>query len=125
MRVLLDTHVLLWSLAEPERIGPDAARVFREGVTTTVVSAASLWEIAIKRAAGRLAVPEDFPRIVQDLGHELLPMRAEHAWRAGALPPHHRDPFDRMLVAQAIAEDLTLVTHDQRLWAYEVKVLRA
>lgn len=125
MRVLLDTHVLLWTLAEPERIGADAAEAFRIRVTATVVSAASLWEIAIKRAAGKLTAPDDLPDRLRALGHEILPIRPEHAWRAGALPMHHRDPFDRMLVAQAQAEDLVLVTHDGRLADYELRILRA
>ncbi|HEY3697534.1 type II toxin-antitoxin system VapC family toxin [Phenylobacterium sp.] len=123
--MLLDTHVLLWSFAEPERLGTEAAEAFRSLVTATVVSAASLWEIAIKRAAGRLAAPDDFPDIVRTIGHEILPIRAEHAWRAGALPPHHRDPFDRLLVAQAEVENLTLMTHDRALAPYGIKVIWA
>lgn len=125
MKVLLDTHVLLWSLAEPERIGAEAAEAFRSRVTATVVSAASLWEIAIKRAAGKLTVPDELPDRLRGLGHEILPIRPEHAWRAGALPMRHRDPFDRMLVAQALIEDLVLVTHDGRLADYELRILRA
>lgn len=125
MRVLLDTHVLLWSLAEPERIGPEAAEAFRTRISATVVSVASLWEIAIKRAAGKLWTPEDLPDRIRGLGHEILPIRIEHAWRAGALPMHHRDPFDRMLAAQALVEDLVLVTHDERLAAYDLRILRA
>jgi PIN domain nuclease of toxin-antitoxin system len=125
LKVLLDTHVLLWALAEPERIGAEAADAFRTRVTATVVSAASLWEIAIKRAAGKLTAPDDLPDRIRGFGHEILPIRAEHAWRAGALPRHHRDPFDRMIVAQALAEDLVLVTHDERLADYELRILRA
>lgn len=125
MRVLLDTHVLLWSLADPERIGVEAAEAFRNQVTASVISVASLWEIAIKRAAGRLTAPDDLPDVVRRLGHEILPIRAEHAWRAGALPPHHRDPFDRLLVAQAEVENLTLITHDRALAPYGIKVVWA
>lgn len=125
MRVLLDTHVLLWTLSEPERIGPEAADTFRDRVTVTLISAASLWEIAIKRAAGRLTAPDDLPRRVRDLGHEILGMSAEHAWMAGQLPPYHQDPFDRMLVAQALLEDVALVTHDQQLFAYGARIVRA
>ena len=125
MKVLLDTHVLLWSLAEPERIGADAADAFRSRVTGTVASAASLWEIAIKRAAGKLTAPDDLSDRIRALGHEILPIRPEHAWRAGALPMHHRDPCDRMIVAQALIEDLVLVTHDGRLADYDLRILRA
>lgn len=125
MKVLLDTRVLLWSLAEPERIGPEAAEAFRGRITATVVSAASLWEIAIKRAAGKLTAPEDLPDRIRALGHEILPIRAEHAWRVGSLPLHHRDPFGRMIVAQALVEDLPLVTHDGRLADYQLRIVRA
>jgi len=125
VRVLLDTHVLLWSLSTPERIGPQAAAAFRDTVTATVVSVASLWEIAIQRAAGGIDVIDDLPGYIVGLGHEVLPIRADHAWRAGQLPARHRDPFDRMIVAQALVEDLTLVTHDQSLFAYGARVLRA
>ena len=121
----MDTHVLLWSLAEPERIATEAAQAFRERVTSTVVSVVSFWEISIKRAAGRLSVPDELPKIVQDLGHEILLVRATHAWRAGALPLHHRDPFDRLLVAQAQIEGLALVTRDHAIAAYDVETLRA
>jgi PIN domain nuclease of toxin-antitoxin system len=123
MRVLLDTHVLLWSLASPHRITGEAAQAFRERVTSTVVSAANLWEIAIKRSLGKLDAPDDLPEIVRGLGHEILPVRMEHAWRVSTLPAHHNDPFDRILVAQAMIEDLTLVTHDAAICAYDVKVL--
>lgn len=125
MRVLLDTHVLLWSLAAPHRITGEAAHAFREQVTSTVVSAANLWEIAIKRSLGKLDAPDDLPEIVRGLGHEILPVRMEHAWRVGDLPHHHADPFDRILVAQAMIEGLTLVTHDAAMRAYDVKVLLA
>lgn len=125
MRVLLDTHVLLWSLSEPERMAAEAAQVFRERGTRAVVSVVSLWEISIKRAAGRLTAPDDLPEIVQDMGHDLLHVQAAHAWRAGALPPHHRDPFDRLLVAQAQIEGLVLVTRDRAIRAYDVEILQA
>lgn len=125
MRVLLDTHVLLWSLAEPERIGAEAAEAFRNQITGTVVSTASLWEISIKRAAGKLTAPDDLPELIKSLGHDILSIRPDHAWRAGGLPMHHRDPFDRMIVAQALVEDLVLVTHDARLADYELRILRA
>ena len=125
MRAILDTHVLLWSFADPSRIGPQAAEAFRERITKTWISAASLWEISTKRAAGRLAAPDDFLSRVLSAGHEVLPISGEHAWLAGNLPPHHKDPFDRILVAQAILEDVALVTHDQQLLAYDARIIRA
>lgn len=125
MRVLVDTHVLLWMLQDPERIGLDAATVLKAEDTIVVVSAISLWEIAIKRGAGKLGAPENLPDRLRGLGHEILGLNAEHAWRVGALPHHHRDPFDRALIAQALVEDLPLVTHDQSLFAYEARIIRA
>jgi PIN domain nuclease of toxin-antitoxin system len=125
LRVLLDTHVLLWSFFAPERIGGEAARAFRDPATTPVVSVATFWEIAIKRAMDKLTVPDDFPDRVRALGHEILPIRTQHAWRAGGLPNHHRDPFDRLLIAQAQVEGLMLATHDRQMLAYDAKVLLA
>jgi PIN domain nuclease of toxin-antitoxin system len=87
------------------------------------VSAVSVWEIAIKRASGKLRVPEDLLEKVADAGFGELDISFEHATLAGALPPHHGDPFDRMLIAQAQIEGLTLVTNDPRIAAYEVPVL--
>lgn len=125
MRVLLDTHVLLWTFSEPERIGPEAASAFRDRVTETWVSAASLWEISTKMSAGRLDVPDDFLDRVLRAGHEILPISSGHAWLAGKLPPHHKDPFDRIIVAQGIIEGVPLITHDRQLQAYDARIIRA
>jgi PIN domain nuclease of toxin-antitoxin system len=125
LRLLLDTHVLLWSLDEPERLGPDAAAALREPGLATVISVATLWEIAIKRTLGQLRAPENLPELLLRMGHELLDIRVEHAWRVQALPPHHRDPFDRLLVAQAQVENLALVTHDRQIERYDLRVIRA
>ncbi len=125
MRVLVDTHVLLWMLQDPSHIADEAAEVLKAEDTAIVVSAISLWEIAIKRAAGKLAAPENLPDRLRGLGHEILGLTAQHAWRAGALPHHHRDPFDRALIGQALVEDLPLITHDQSLFAYEARIIRA
>lgn len=125
MRVLLDTHVLLWSIEEPERIGAEAQAAFRNDVTGVVVSVVNLWEIAIKRRLGHLKAPESLPDLVVEMGHQVLDVRMAHAWHVRMLPLHHRDPFDRMLVAQAQVEDLTLITHDQALFDYDVRIIRA
>lgn len=125
MRLLLDTHTLLWVLAEPERLDATAREALRDGRNEALVSAASIWEIAIKRAAGKLRAPDDLIAVTAASGFGSLPITASHAHAAGALPLHHRDPFDRMLVAQARVESLTIVTRDQRLVAYGVDVLTA
>lgn len=124
MRVLLDTHVLLWSLEAPHRIGAEAMRVFQGRETVVVVSVVSIWEIAIKKRRGQLSAPDHLPDMISAL-HDVLDVRLDHAWRVAALPPHHGDPFDRLLVAQAQIEGIPLVTHDRHLERYDVTVIRA
>ena len=123
MTLLLDTHALLWWLDDTNLASAARVRI-ADPDEIVLVSAVTLWEVAIKCAVGKLEV--DGPMIGQltDNGFGPLPISWEHAERAGALPPHHRDPFDRMLVAQAQAESLTLVTRDPAFDAYEVKLLR-
>lgn len=118
--LLLDTHALLWWLAEDPRLSPDVQADVADPATRVVVSVASLWEIAIKRGLGRLDVPDSLPRDVTAEGFETLTIDPGHAWAAGALPPHHRDPFDRLLVAQSRAEGLAIASRDAVLDAYGV-----
>lgn len=123
MTLLLDTHALLWWLDDTNLASATRVRI-ADPDEIVLVSAVTLWEVAIKCAIGKLEV--DGPMIDQltENGFGPLPISWEHAQRAGALPPHHRDPFDRMLVAQAQAESLTLVTRDPAFDAYEVELLR-
>lgn len=123
MNLLLDTHALLWWLAG-ETIEADAAGRIADPDALVAVSAASLWEISIKRAAGKLRFRGSMTEEVERAGFQPLPISLEHSERAGGLPPQHRDPFDRMLVAQAQAEGLTIVTRDDAFDLYEVRVLR-
>lgn len=125
MRLLLDTHVLLWALADPAHLGDGARLAIQDGRNEVLVSAATVWEIAIKRAAGKLDAPDDLLGVALATGFGSLPISARHASIAGALPPHHRDPFDRMLVAQARVESLTVVTRDERFDLYGADVLPA
>jgi PIN domain nuclease of toxin-antitoxin system len=120
---LLDTHVFLWWRADSRRLRAPA-RAAIAGADVVFVSAASAWEAAIKVALGRLEIPESIEAGVVDSGFERLAIGFAHAELAAALPPHHADPFDRMLVAQARIEGLTLVTGDRRLERYEVALLR-
>ncbi len=121
--LLLDTHALLWSVGDEQLLSPAAHEVVSAGVVPAYVSAASIWEIAIKRASGKLVVPEDLLEKVAVARFIELEVTFEHALRAGALPLHHRDPFDRMIVAQAQSEGLTVVSADPRMAAYDVPVL--
>lgn len=121
MRLLLDTHLLLWALAEPERLGPDLRTLIEDPEHEVLFSAASIWEIAIKAGLGRVdfAVrPEEVARGAVEAGFAELPVRAEVAARVVDLPPHHRDPFDRLLVAQAMAGPMRLYTADPLLLPY-------
>lgn len=124
MRLLLDTHALLWWLADEPTLESTARQAIAEA-EFVAVSAASAWEIAIKQALGKLTGPDDLAGELRTNGFTELPVTVAHAVAAGALPPRHTDPFDRMLVAQAGLEDLTVVTRDPRLGEYGVAHLRA
>jgi PIN domain nuclease of toxin-antitoxin system len=129
MRVLLDTHVWLWMWGEPERLRNEARTLVEDPATELNVSAVSAWEIATKHAAGRLRLPAPAHDWLSDPRHRRgvieLPITFEHAIRAGTLPPHHRDPFDRMLIAQAQIERLVLLSADPKIADYEVEALPA
>lgn len=124
-RLLLDTHVFLWWLADAPQLGEPARAAIGDERNEVFVSAVSGWEIAIKRAAGKLRAPDDLDALVEDSGFSHLPITFFHGEQAGALPPHHRDPFDRMLIAQAQAEGLVIVTRDPFIPLYGVRTLAA
>jgi len=119
VKVLIDTHVLLWALMEPERLSPAATEILSEPSTVLIVSSASAWEIATKHRLGRLdgaePVVHGYHSFLERLGAEELPIRADHAILAGSLDGEHRDPFDRMLAAQALIEMITIVTGDDAI----------
>ena len=122
MRLLLDTHVVLWWRQKSRRIGARTTDLIG-GAADVYVSAASAWEVAIKSSLGRLALADPFETHVVEAGFEPLPISFEHASEVGRLPAIHADPFDRMLVAQARVEGLTLVTHDDTLARYDVRTI--
>jgi PIN domain nuclease of toxin-antitoxin system len=121
--LLLDTHALLWSVGDETRLSAAAHDILSRGAVPAYVSAASIWEIAIKRASGKLEAPDDLMARVAEARFVELRVTFEHALLAGALPPHHTDPFDRMIVAQAQSEGFAIVTRDRRISAYDVPVL--
>ena len=123
MSLLLDTHILLWWLSDDPLLPTAAREAIASPQTEVLVSAATAWEIAIKQAAGRLDAPEDLLEAVEASDFQTLPITAAHAVAAGALPPHHSDPFDRMLIAQARAETLTLISVDNRFPQSDVELL--
>jgi PIN domain nuclease of toxin-antitoxin system len=126
VRCLLDTHVLLWWIEDNPKLKKRVRAIITDPDNEAVVSAATLWEAAIKRALGKLRF--ETPVLLDSLhqgGIRILPITAEHALAAGDLPRHHDDPFGRMLVAQAIAEGFTLITSDPWLQSYQVAVVQA
>ena len=125
MRLLLDTHVLLWALRDDRRLGPNARQAIEDASNPAYVSAVSVWEIALKRASGKLEAPRDLVQWLRRTSFQSLAIEIEHAVAAAELPRHHTDPFDRMLVAQAQLQGLTLVTGDSRIAQYSVAVLDA
>ncbi len=122
MSLLLDTHVVLWWLTDDPTL-PEPIKDRLDTEPDVYVSPATVWEVAIKQSIGKLTEPADLPERVRDSGFRSLPITAAHAIAAGRLPPIHRDPFDRMLIAQAQLEGLTLVTRDARIQKYELDVL--
>jgi PIN domain nuclease of toxin-antitoxin system len=122
--MLLDTHTLLSWLAD-EELAPDVRDEIADPANWVAVSAASAWEISIKRALGKLTAPDDLPEQIRASDFSPLPIEINHALAAGQLPNHHEDPFDRMLIAQAQIEQLTIVTRDRRFGDYDVVVMAA
>jgi len=124
-RLLLDTHTLLWWLDDPNQIAAPAREAVAEGENEVYVSAASAWEVAIKSALGKLSAPDDLEGAMESAGFAALPITVRHALAVRTLPDVHRDPFDRILAAQAKVEGLTLVTRDARLGQYGAAVMPA
>jgi len=119
-RFLLDTHTLLWWLNDSPQLGPRCRQMISNDRNQVFVSAATTWEISIKMAIGKLRAPEDMDSVVEDEGFSKLPISLYHGQLAGRLPAHHRDPFDRMLIAQAQAEGLILITADENISLYNL-----
>jgi len=124
-RLLLDTHALIWWFTDSAKLNPQAREAIADSANEVFVSAISGLEIAIKCAQGRLKVPNNLDALITDAGFTHLPVTFSHGEQAGYLPLYHRDPFDRVLVSQAQAEGLTLVTRDAQIMQYDVCILEA
>ena len=128
MRVLIDTQCWLWMSASPERLSKHTQELLRDAETVRLLSVASIWELAIKHQLGKTSLPVsplDFvPSRLETTQTDALPISAAHALRVGTLPRHHRDPFDRMIVAQAMVEGVAVLTADRVFARYEVERLR-
>lgn len=126
MRLLLDTHVILWIAEGGRQLNPKAYAILADPMNDRIVSHVSLWELAIQRSTGKLNVSEeDIDRALLDMAADELPIARRHVQEVAALPFHHRDPFDRLLIAQAKAEGLLVATRDRSFAAYGIRILPA
>jgi PIN domain nuclease of toxin-antitoxin system len=123
VRLLVDTHAALWLLDEDKRLSRSAEEALTRPSNEVLLSAAVVWEVAIKRSLGKLDAPDGFAEVLLNGGAAPLAISLEHAQAVHSLPWHHRDPFDRMVVAQASLEDAAIVSGDERLGAYDVPVV--
>ena len=123
MNLLLDTHTLLWWLDDNPALGATAREAIGDSDNVVFVSAVNVWEIIIKKAIGKLNIPDDFRETLAKQPFHFIDMTADHAFKVGDLPFHHRDPFDRLLIAQCLVDGLTLVTGDSDVKKYDVSVL--
>ncbi len=123
MKLLLDTHAALWFLSGDERLGQGAVRHLTDDANRVLLSAAVVWEVAVKRSLGKLAVPQEYVSLLLGAGVQALAVSVDHAAAVEGLPWHHRDPFDRMLVAQASIEGAALVSRDDALRPYGVTLI--
>ncbi|MBV1877687.1 MAG: type II toxin-antitoxin system VapC family toxin [Pseudomonadales bacterium] len=124
-RILLDTHALIWWFQGDSKLGTTAQANIASPTNQVYVSAASVWEMSIKRQMGKLKAPLDIEEKIEQAGFIKLPISLFHGQQAGALPPFHKDPFDRMLIAQAQAEGLQLMTRDTYFPEYGIKLIHA
>ncbi|MCW3019240.1 MAG: PilT protein domain protein [Solirubrobacterales bacterium] len=122
MRLLIDTRPALWLLGEDKRLSSSAEQMLTGASNEVLLSAAVVWEVAIKQSLGKLDAPDGFSATLIDAGAMPLPVTIDHARTVGSLPWHHRDPFDRLMIAQAILENATIVSGDDRLRAYDVRI---
>ena len=124
-RLLLDTHAFVWWLFDVSKLAEGARAAIADPRNEVFVSAVTGWEVAVKRAKGHMAAPDNLTAMVDEKGFTHLPLTFHHAEQAGSLPRHHKDPFDRFLIAQAQAEGLVLVTRDARIPLYGVRTMAA
>ncbi|MFU8798221.1 MAG: type II toxin-antitoxin system VapC family toxin [Gammaproteobacteria bacterium] len=123
MRLLLDTHILLWWLNDHPALSKQTRTLIQHPDNTIIISTVTAWEITIKKSLGKLEAPDNLEEAVRASGFEILPIHFCHALAVGQLPRYHDDPFDRLLIAQATVEHLFLVTQDEQFEQYDVGIL--
>jgi PIN domain nuclease of toxin-antitoxin system len=120
---LIDTHIMLWAAFEPHKLSTKILNILRSDDVTVFVSLASLWELRIKRNLGKLSFYDDLHMQIEDIGYQSLNITSEHILALDDIPMIHKDPFDRMLIAQAIYEKLTLITDDKNILKYDISIV--
>jgi PIN domain nuclease of toxin-antitoxin system len=123
MKLLLDTHILLWWLTQDRKLSPTETAMITDPDNLVFVSAATAWEIAVKKMIGKLEAPDDLPAALAVNNFLELPITIDHSQKLYHLPLHHHDPFDRIMVAQAMCEGLTLMTRDIKIALYDIKII--
>jgi PIN domain nuclease of toxin-antitoxin system len=123
MKILLDTHILIWWLSEASRLSQTEIDLITDSDNFIFVSAATAWEIAVKKMIGKLEAPDDLPAALAVNNFLELPITIEHSQKLYQLPLHHNDPFDRIMIAQAISEDLTFMTRDAKIALYDIRIV--
>lgn len=124
-RFLLDTHVFIWWMKQDKRLKKEISSILSDPENYIYLSIATVLEIVIKKTIGKLKVPHDWKVTLKESNFLLLPITLEYAYKLESLPLHHRDPFDRLLIAQSIVENTALITGDKKIWKYNVPILKA
>jgi PIN domain nuclease of toxin-antitoxin system len=125
MKFLLDTHSLLWTVFEPDKLSTEAQEIIVDHNNIICVSLISLWKISIKQNIGRLDIPKEFFEVVSEGGFEILTLTMDQIKKYRTLPLHHQDPFDRMLIIQARQQKLTFITRDSEISKYDIEIVKA
>lgn len=123
MKLLLDTHILLWWLTQDRKLSQTETKIITDPDNLVFVSAATAWEIAVKKMIGKLEAPDDLPAALAANSFLELPITIEHSQKLYQLPLHHHDPFDRIMISQAMSEGLTLMTRDIKIALYDIKII--
>lgn len=122
---LVDTQIFIWWMEQNKRLSEDVVALLNDTDKKIYISVASIWEIVIKKANKKLRTPHDIEGGIKEAGFTVLPIEISHVLTVGVLPLHHKDPFDRVLIAQAKVEDIPLITADKNIWKYPIAVVKA
>lgn len=125
MKYLLDTHVFIWAMEDNKRLQQEIKDTISSSKNKVFVSVSTIWEITIKKSLKKLKTPFDIEASIEKTGLQVIPIQITHALKIEKLPLHHKDPFDRILIAQAKVENLTLITADQKIWQYKLSLIKA